>query len=151
MTEGGHFQSETGHGSVIMMSNSKQSGFEYAKKILADSDLAGLVFWLGFRSFNEDELSTLIESSDEKIELALQKLRQNGVVNPIKDDQEKWTLTNDGDDLRNMLISLSVWSRQQMDNQEEIIPELIVEPERVANLKELVKFRDGVVRKYMNI
>lgn len=78
-------------------------------------------------------------------------MRQNGVVNPIKDDQEKWTLTNDGDDLRNMLISLSVWGRQQMDNQEEIIPELIVEPERVANLKELVKFRDGVVRKYMNI
>lgn len=60
-------------------------------------------------------------------------------------------MTNDGDDLRNMLISLSVWGRQQMDNQEEIIPELIVEPERVANLKELVKFRDGVVRKYMNI
>lgn len=78
-------------------------------------------------------------------------MRQNGVVNPIKDDQEKWTLTNDGDDLRNMLISLSVWGRQQMDNQEEIIPELIVEPERVANLKELVKFRDGVMRKYMNI
>lgn len=134
-----------------MMSNSKQSGFEYAKKILADSDQAGLVFWLGFRPFNEDELSTLIESSDADIELALQKLRQNVVVNPIKDDQEKWTLTNDGDDLRNMLISLSVWGRQQMDNQEEIIPELIVEPERVANLKELVKFRDGVVRKYMNI
>lgn len=60
-------------------------------------------------------------------------------------------MTNDGDDLRNMLISLSVWGRQQMDNQEEIIPELIVEPERVANLKELVKFRDGVMRKYMNI
>ena len=60
-------------------------------------------------------------------------------------------MTNDGDDLRNMLISLSVWGRQQMDNQEEIIPELIVEPERVANLKELVKFREGVMRKYMNI
>ena len=81
----------------------------------------------------------------------MQKLRQNGVVNPIKDDQEKWTLTSDGDDLRNMLISLSVWGRQQMDDQEEVNPELIVEPERVANLKELVKFRDGVVRKYMNI
>lgn len=81
----------------------------------------------------------------------MQKLRQNGVVNPIKDDEEKWTLTSDGDDLRNMMISLSVWGRQQMDNQEEIIPELIVEPERVANLKELVRFRDGVVRKYMNI
>lgn len=78
-------------------------------------------------------------------------MRQNGVVNPIKDDQEKWTLTSDGDDLRNMLISLSVWGRQQMDDQEEVNPELIVEPERVANLKELVKFRDGVVRKYMNI
>lgn len=60
-------------------------------------------------------------------------------------------MTSDGDDLRNMLISLSVWGRQQMDDQEEVNPELIVEPERVANLKELVKFRDGVVRKYMNI
>lgn len=60
-------------------------------------------------------------------------------------------MTSDGDDLRNMLISLSVWGRQQMDDQEEVNPELIVEPERVANLKELVKFRDNVVRKYMNI
>lgn len=134
-----------------MKSISKQSGFEYAKKILADPNQAGLVFWLGFRPFDEEELTVLIESSDEDIELALQKLRQNGVVNPIKDDQAKWALTSDGDDLRNMLISLSVWGRQQMDDQEEIIPELIVEPERVANLKELVKFRDGVVRKYMNI
>lgn len=60
-------------------------------------------------------------------------------------------MTSDGDDLRNMLISLSVWGRQQMDDQEEVNPELIVEPERVVNLKELVKFRDNVVRKYMNI
>ena len=46
---------------------------------------------------------------------------------------------------------LSVWGRQKMDDQEEIIPQLIVEPEQVADLKSLVKFRDEVVRKYMNI
>lgn len=73
------------------------------------------------------------------------------MVNPIKDDKQKWTLSNGGEDLRNMLISLSVWGRQRMDDQEEIIPQLIVEPEQVADLKSLVKFRDEVVRKYMNI
>lgn len=73
------------------------------------------------------------------------------MVNPIKDDKQKWTLSIDGEDLRNMLISLSVWGRQKMDYQEEIIPQLIVEPEQVADLKSLVKFRDEVVRKYMNI
>lgn len=134
-----------------MKNVSKQSGFGYARKILADPGQAGLVFWLGFRPFDEDELSTLIEHSDEDIDVALQKLRDNGVVNPIKDDQLKWTLTGNGEDLRNMLISLSVWGRQQMDDQKEILPELIVEPERIANLEELVKFRDKVVRKYMNI
>lgn len=134
-----------------MKNNSQQSGFEYARKILADPNQAGLVFWLGFRPFNEEELTVLMEKSNDVLEAALQQLRENDVVNPIRDDQEKWTLTNEGDDLRNMLISLSVWGRQQMDGQEEIIPQLIVEPERVADLKELVKFRDGVVRKYMNI
>lgn len=129
----------------------KQCGFEYAKKILADPSQEALVFWLGFRPFDEEELTVLIDGSTMKIEAALQKLRQNGVVNPIKDAQAKWALTSDGDDLRNILISLSVWGRQQIDDQEEIIPELIVEPERVANLNELVKFRDQVVRKYMNI
>lgn len=60
------------------------------------------------------------------------------MVNPIKDDKQKWTLSNDGEDLRNMLISLSVWGCQKMGDQEEIIPQLIVEPEQVADLKALV-------------
>lgn len=134
-----------------MKNVSKQSGFTYAKKILADPDQAALIFQLGFRPFDEDELAVLIDSESTAIELALQKLRENGVVNPIKDDKQKQTLSIDGEDLRNMLISLSVWGRQKMDYQEEIIPQLIVEPEQVADLKSLVKFRDEVVRKYMNI
>ena len=73
------------------------------------------------------------------------------MINPIKDDQQKWTLTNDGDDLRSILLSLSVWGRQQLDDQEEITQQLIVEPDRAADMKELLKFRDNVVRKYINI
>lgn len=110
-----------------------------------------MIFWLGFRAFDEDELVVLTEKTKESIDSALQHLREIDVINPIKDDQQKWTLTNDGDDLRSILLSLSVWGRQQLDDQEEITQQLIVEPDRAADMKELLKFRDNVVRKYINI
>lgn len=93
----------------------------------------------------------MTENSKESIDSALQHLREIDVINPIKDDQQKWTLTNDGDDLRSILLSLSVWGRQQLDDREEITQQLIVEPDRAADMKELLKFRDNVVRKYINI
>ena len=134
-----------------MKNISKQYGFDYAKDILTDPNQVVLIFWLGFRAFDEDELVVLTENSKESIDSALQHLREIDVINPIKDDQQKWTLTNDGDDLRSILLSLSVWGRQQLDDQEEITQQLIIEPDRAADMKELLKFRDNVVRKYINI
>lgn len=134
-----------------MKNISKQYGFDYAKDILTDPNQVVLIFWLGFRAFDEDELVVLIENSKESIDSALQHLREIDVINPIKDDQQKWSLTNDGDDLRSILLSLSVWGRQQLDDREEITQQLIVEPDRAADMKELLKFRDNVVRKYINI
>lgn len=134
-----------------MKNISKQYGFDYAKAILDDPNQVGLIFWLGFRAFDEDELVVLTEKTKESIDSALQHLREIDVINPIKDDQQKWTLTNDGDDLRSILLSLSVWGRQQLDDQEEITQQLIVEPDRAADMKELLKFPDNVVRKYINI
>lgn len=134
-----------------MKNISKQYGFDYAKDILTDPNQVVLIFWLGFRAFDEDELVVLTENSNESIDSALQHLREIDVINPIKDDQQKWSLTNDGDDLRSILLSLSVWGRQQLDDREEITQQLIVEPDRAADMKELLKFRDNVVRKYINI
>ncbi|MDM8222224.1 transcriptional regulator [Limosilactobacillus vaginalis] len=134
-----------------MKNISKQYGFDYAKDILTDPNQVVLIFWLGFRAFDEDELVVLTENSKESIDSALQHLREIDVINPIKDDQQKWSLTNDGDDLRSILLSLSVWGRQQLDDREEITQQLIVEPDRAADMKELLKFRDNVVRKYINI
>ena len=134
-----------------MKNISKQYGFDYAKDILTDPNQVVLIFWLGFRAFDEDELVVLTENSKESIGSALQHLREIDVINPIKDDQQKWSLTNDGDDLRSILLSLSVWGRQQLDDREEITQQLIVEPDRAADMKELLKFRDNVVRKYINI
>lgn len=134
-----------------MKNISKQYGFDYAKDILTDPNQVVLIFWLGFRAFDEDELVVLTENSKESIDSALQHLREIDVINPIKDDQQKWSLTNDGDDLRSILLSLSVWGRQQLDDREEITQQLIVEPNRAADMKELLKFRDNVVRKYINI
>lgn len=134
-----------------MKNISKQYGFDYAKDILTDPNQVVLIFWLGFRAFDEDELVVLTENTKESIDAALQHLREIDVINPIKDDQQKWTLTNDGDDLRSILLSLSVWGRQQLDDQEEITQQLIIEPDRAADMKELLKFRDNVVRKYINI
>ena len=134
-----------------MKNISKQYGFDYAKDILTDPNQVVLIFWLGFRAFDEDELVVLTEKTKESIDSALQHLREIDVINPIKDDQQKWSLTNDGDDLRSILLSLSVWGRQQLGDREEITQQLIVEPDRAADMKELLKFRDNVVRKYINI
>lgn len=76
---------------------------------------------------------------------ALQNLR---VVNPVMDDANQYSLTDDGDQLRQLIISSSLWGLQQQDDNEDRISTNVVEPENTASIKDLVKY-NGVVEKYL--
>ncbi|WP_432775223.1 winged helix-turn-helix transcriptional regulator [Limosilactobacillus reuteri] len=70
---------------------------------------------------------------------SLQNLR---IVNPVVDEENKYSLTDDGNDLRNMVLTMSVWGRQQMDDSANRASTQIVEPEKDASMSELIKYNE---------
>ena len=77
---------------------------------------------------------------------SLQNLR---IVNPIVDEENKYSLTGDGNDLRNMVLTMSVWSRQQMDDSANRVSTQIVEPEKDASMSELIKYNEKLNEIYV--
>lgn len=67
----------------------------------------------------------------------MQNLR---IVNSNKDENDKYTLTDNGTDLRNMVVTMGVWGRQQMDDSANQISDQIVEPEADASISELIEY-----------
>lgn len=55
----------------------------------------------------------------------------------------------EGDDFRQLMISLSIWGKQQMNDDEDKVSPLIVEPEADAKLGELIKY-NKFLREYIN-
>lgn len=118
-----------------------KTGINFALKVLSNDWQPRLLFWLGFRPFDEGELKQLLpNATDDTVQRHLNCLQQLGIVNPIQDDDNKWSLTDAGDSLRDLMLSLCVLGRHQIDNEEERIPGQIVEPEKQAGMKELVRY-----------
>ena len=59
-------------------------------------------------------------------------------------DENNRPLNNndDGNDLRNMVLTMSVWGRQQMDDSANRASTQIVEPEKDASMSELIKYNE---------
>ncbi|MGM9891251.1 winged helix-turn-helix transcriptional regulator [Limosilactobacillus sp.] len=128
-----------------MAAKSKESGLKYATNILQDRCQTILIFWLGFRPLTMDELIKLFpEVSEETLVTKLRALQNLRVVNPIRDTADCYSLTDDGDQLRRLMNSLSVWGVQQQDQNADRQSMLIIEPELTANIKDLVKYRKTV-------
>lgn len=70
---------------------------------------------------------------------SLQNLR---IVNPVVDEENKYLLADDGNDLRNMVLTMSVWGQQQMDDSANRVSTQIVEPEKDASMSELIKYNE---------
>ncbi|MCC4498972.1 winged helix-turn-helix transcriptional regulator [Limosilactobacillus reuteri] len=70
---------------------------------------------------------------------SLQNLR---IVNPVVDEENKYSLTDDGNDLRNMVLTMSFWGRQQMDDSANRASTQIVEPEKDVSMSELIKYNE---------
>ncbi len=118
-----------------------KSGIDYSLRILQDEWQPTLIFWLGFRPLTLDELHQLVPKlSEEDLQAELAKLQNLRIANPVKDTENCYSLTEDGDDFRQMMMSLSIWGRHQINDDEDKQSALIIEPESDAKLSELVKY-----------
>lgn len=118
-----------------------KSGIDYSLRILQDEWQPTLIFWLGFRPLTLDELHQLVPKlSEEDLQAELAKLQNLRIANPVKDTENCYSLTEDGDDFRQMMMSLSIWGRHQINDDEDKQSTLIIEPESDAKLSELVKY-----------
>ncbi|MEE6639311.1 winged helix-turn-helix transcriptional regulator [Limosilactobacillus pontis] len=133
------------------MTDSKfHSGIDYALSILQDQWQPTLIFWLGFRPLTLDELHQLVPKlAGDELKAELARLQNLRIANPVKDTENCYSLTADGTDFRQLLISLSMWGKQQMNDDEDKVSPLIVEPETDAKLSELIKY-NKFLREYIN-
>ncbi len=126
------------------------SGIDYSLSILQEKWQPTLVFWLGFRPLTLDELRQLVpKMSGDELKAELAKLQNLRIANPIKDTENCYSLTEDGKDFRQMMMSLSIWGKQQMNDNENKRSALVIEPEIDAKLSELIKYNKPL-RDYIN-
>lgn len=126
------------------------SGIDYSLSILQEKWQPTLVFWLGFRPLTLDELRQLVpKMSGDELKAELAKLQNLRIANPIKDTENCYSLTEDGKDFRQMMMSLSIWGKQQMNDNENKCSVLAIEPEIDAKLSELIKYNKPL-RDYIN-
>lgn len=126
------------------------SGIDYSLSILQEKWRPTLVFWLGFRPLTLDELRQLVpKMSGDELKAELAKLQNLRIANPIKDTENCYSLTEDGKDFRQMMMSLSIWGKQQMNDNENKRSVLAIEPETDAKLSELIKYNKPL-RDYTN-
>ena len=126
------------------------SGIDYSLSILQEKWQPTLVFWLGFRPLTLDELRQLVpKMSGDELKTELAKLQNLRIANPVKDTENCYSLTEDGKDFRQMMMSLSIWGKQQMNDNEDKSSALVIEPESDAKLSELIKYNEPL-RDYIN-
>lgn len=136
---------------VLSMTDRKfHSGIDYSLSILQEKWQPTLVFWLGFRPLTLDELRQLFPKlSGDELKTELAKLQNLRIANPVKDTENCYSLTEDEKDFRQMLMSLSIWGKQQMNDNEDKSSALVIEPESNAKMSELVKY-SKLLRDYIN-
>lgn len=137
-------------GVVTMTDRKFHSGIDYSLNILQDKWQPTLVFWLGFRPLTLDELHQLVpKMSDDELQTELAKLQNLRIANPVKDTENCYSLTEDGKYFRQMMMSLSIWGKQQMNDNEDKSSALVIEPESNSKMSELVKY-SKLLRDYIN-
>lgn len=132
-----------------MTEKNNQCGIEYAIDVLQGKWQPRIVFWLGIRTFTGDELMQLLPGIDAAgLDKELARLQNLRVLNPIKDEENKYSLTDTGIDLRNIMVAMAVWGLQEMDDTDNRTPAQIVEPDPEAKISELVKY-NRILDKYI--
>lgn len=132
-----------------MTEKKDECGVKYTLDVLEGRWQPRIIFWLGFRPFTIEELHQLLpDLTDVALKKEITSLQNLRIVNPIVDEENKYSLTDDGNDLRNMVLTMSIWGWQQMDASANRVSTQIVEPEKDASMSELIKYNEQL-NKYM--
>ncbi|PWT44690.1 teichuronic acid biosynthesis glycosyl transferase [Limosilactobacillus reuteri] len=98
-----------------MTEKKDECGVKYTLDILEDRWQPRIIFWLGFRPFTIEELHQLLpELTDVALKEKITSLQNLRIVNPVVDEENKYSLTDDGNDLRNDDIWLPNFLEEQI-------------------------------------
>ncbi|MBB1079995.1 hypothetical protein H5S09_09280 [Limosilactobacillus sp. STM2_1] len=124
-----------------MLNNNYRQGIEYPLSILREKEFPQILFWLGIKPLNFEDLQELVTGvSINRLISVIEELQDHYLISPIK-KAECFTLTNGGAELARLVTSLGVWGRQQMDENTGNDSQRVILPDSSMNQSDLLKYR----------
>lgn len=127
-----------------MMNQETNHGITYSLSLLCNGDYSKVLFWLGVKPLDFDDLHELLTNiSDNRLITIIEELQTKHLISPIK-EAGCFVLTEGGQEFARLVMSLGVWGRQQMDENGGNDSVQVVLPDSSMGQKELLKYRNMV-------
>ncbi|MGK4239478.1 hypothetical protein [Limosilactobacillus reuteri] len=127
-----------------MMNQETNHGITYSLSLLRNSDYSKVLFWLGIKPLDFDELHELLTNIyDNQLITIIEELQTKYLISPIK-EAGCFVLTEGGQEFARLVMSLGVWGRQQMDENGGNDSAQVVLPDSSMDQTELLKYRNTV-------
>ncbi|PWT39407.1 hypothetical protein DKZ34_09035 [Limosilactobacillus reuteri] len=127
-----------------MMNEETNHGITYSLSLLRNGDYSKVLFWLGVKPLDFDDLHELLTNiSDNRLITIIEELQTKYLISPIK-EAGCFVLTEGGQEFARLVMSLGVWGRQQMDENGGNDSVQVVLPDSSMGQKELLKYRNMV-------
>ena len=127
-----------------MMNQETNHGITYSLSLLRNGDYSKVLFWLGVKPLDFDELHELLTNIyDNQLITIIEELQTKYLISPIK-EAGCFVLTEGGQEFARLVMSFGVWGRQQMDENGGNDSVQVVLPDSSMGQKELLKYRNMV-------
>ncbi|MRN06436.1 hypothetical protein EAI26_03355 [Lactobacillus sp. 0.1XD8-4] len=127
-----------------MMEQTIDQGIGYSLSILRENDYPKVLFWLGVKPLNFEDLQELLSDiSINRLITIIKDLQNRYLISPIQ-QAGCFVLTTGGQELTRLVTSLGVWGRQQMDENDGTDSVQVVLPDSSMEQKELLSYRTAV-------
>lgn len=127
-----------------MMNQKTNHGITYSLSFLRNADYSKVLFWLGIKPLDFDNLHELLTNiSDNQLITIIEELQTKYLISPIK-EAGCFVLTEGGQEFARLVMSLGVWGRQQMDENGGNDSAQVVLPDSSMDQTELLKYRNTV-------
>lgn len=127
-----------------MMNQETNHGITYSLSFLRNTDYSKVLFWLGIKPLDFDDLHELLTNiSDNQLITIIEELQTKYLISPIK-EAGCFVLTEGGQEFARLVMSLGVWGRQQMDENGGNDSAQVVLPDSSMDQTELLKYRNTV-------
>lgn len=127
-----------------MMNQETNHGITYSLSLLRNGDYSKVLFWLGVKPLDFDDLHELLTNiSDNRLITIIEELQTKYLISPIK-EAGCFVLTEGGQEFARLVMSLGVWGRQQMDENGGNDSVQVALPDSFMGQKELLKYRNMV-------